>query len=758
MGDFNWSGSNINAAVKQVKETGKVDLKKIEASSSKPTAQPTIKEWDKTYQPIIENLKLEDKFNYQSSKHIMRAVNGRYDKVMGQLKTDDPALYKKFQQFKSSSQAFADGLITYQKTGNPEAINKNWLSSTTLFTEIANKLDYSQNKKYAVDSEANVLTREQYEKNDQEAHAGDGYSTNAKVIFNGDELLADYEKMGTSSEYNKLKNINKVWQSEIKKKTEPIVTSWVSTSLKNIDPTDKTNAKNNDQAWALSVDLLKHVSQYGTVDRPNLRKQDKELAMSIRKQMWGKGLKEQLEVLKNNSEKLEGMSNRLGFHGSTKLLNAHKKTIGDNIQNYPETDTRQRNEFANEDMDSITYMLGHYKDFKNIDVDLRSKALELNKVNWEVTKDSNGLDINKKQFDVAMDALVDAKGNIMTYEKWKQNLRGQQDPSKNVYIKGGTPTFGSAFRNVKSENIKNENALGQLWEQNKTNNYNDPYQYFTGQTNKEGVEEDLTAIYRGLKKGYKKEFSNIKNDQVYQSSLLLNGFGNNRNRTVKHIGLDMSIDENFNLKSSTSKKQENLNKVLSLMKDANGEIAKEGVTFFNDEQAKKGLFAKQASDLTGQQKYNQDIASDFLKGDLSNVTMEFFRNTNVSGQVAYSFYNKKTKKSMVMYVPAEKVSKNKGVGEDLYVNTAKSLVDFNFAAKGFKDMKIYQAKNKPAYESAKLVYDDNTDSYVGKMYYWNEEGKVELYKHVMPSAQAMTVKGATDTFNKFLSTYSKTLM
>lgn len=768
MGDFVFDPNKLETAKKQVKETGKVDLSKVNnnvsdkkatISSSQPAAQPAIKEWDKLYQPVIESMKLTDSFNYKTSKHIMRAVNGRYDGVMKQLKTEDPALYKKFQQFTTASKAFGEGLLTYQKTGDPAAINKNWLTATAMFDEIANKLDYNQGKKWAVDSDANVLSREAYEKNDQNAHAGSNSSNDARAIFDGDELLADYEKLGISAEYNKLESTKNIWQSEIKKKAIPIVSAWVSNSVQNIDPKDPSKAKNNNQAWALNVDLLKHVSQNGTIANPDLIQKDKALAMSIRKQMWNKDLAGQLQVLKDNKDKLEGFSQRLGFYGSTKLLEAHETKVGEQVRFYPNSKERSNAQYANEDMDSIKSMLTNYREFAEIDKKFRGSALELTKQNWNEIKDAAGIDVKKSQFDVMLDALVDEKGNISSYEKWKSTLYSINDPENYAYNPEGTPLFGSTFGG--KQKLKPMSALNQLYKQNENElslgEKVNPVLYFLADSYDVRKEDRLKKIYNDVKKGYTLQFSNLKASHDYDQSLLLHGFGNDWNKTIKHVGLDLSVDKNFNLNSTTSKKQENLNKLLGLLKDENGEIKTSDVTLFSKEDLKTGLYAIQSKDLLVHQALNKTTAKNFFKGDMSHVTMEFFRNTNVAGQVAYSFYNTKTKNKMVMYVPAEKLSKDGGINEDMYVNTAKSVYDFNFQAKGFKDMKVHQANNKPAYKSAKLTYDADKDSYIGTMTYWDNEGNLQDYKLNIPSAQAITLRGATDTFNDFLLSYSKTL-
>jgi hypothetical protein len=733
------------------KAVGKPSVKPDAGTGAKPDVKDnkTIKTWDSRFQPIIEDLKLQKDINYGNSKHIMRAVNGGYDKVMSQLKTEDPGLYNKFKQFKNNAWSFSKELETIREGGDNSKINDYYNKATAMFQEISVSLDYSKNKRFAVDNELRVVTRDQYDKSSQEVQVGNKSSTNAKVILASGELSADYESWGTSAEYNKLRNVSDHWMSAIKKKTQPIVSSWVATSLQNIDVDEPSKADGNRQAWDLNVDLLRHVSKYGTVENSNLVEQDKKKAMAIRKQMWGKDYAGQLKVLKTYSDDLQGMSKRLGFYGGTKLLNGHKNNIGKNIEYYPQTTTRGREDFATKDMDAIDRMMTHFSEFKEIDKNFRNKAVSLSKNNYQEILDGvdmetyKGLDMSRGQFNATIDALVDKDGNISSYKQWKKNLFDRKDPDGNK----------------REDGVKSKSALGQIWEQNKR--WHISWEggidvLPLGATTKEDFENDLKVMYTGLTKGYKKQFSKIKADQVYDSSLLKAGFGNLRNQSLQFKGVDLNLDKNYQMKNATGKKQENINKLLGLMKNDAGEFTTEDITLFGNSRVNAGLNAIQKDELSDQRANNPAIAKDFLKGDLSNVTVEFFRNTNVPGQAAYAFYNTKTKKSMVMYAPVSKLGKD-GVAEDMYVHTARSPQEFNFQAKGYKDMPIINVKNKPAYKSAKLTFDQNKNVYVGTMWYWNANGNAEKYEHEIPMGQAITIDGATKNFNAFLNQFAKSL-
>jgi hypothetical protein len=737
-----WNRSNVKVDAGTNYKPETKDLKKVS-------------NWDATYQPIIENLGLQKKINYGSAKHIMRAVNGRYDGVMSQLKTEDPALYNKFKDFKNNSWAFAKELEVMQEGGNSAKIDEYYNKASAMFSQIANSLDYSKNKRFAIDEHARVLTREQFDKYSQEVQVGNKASTNARVVLNQGELKADYETWNTSGEYAKLKNVSDYWMNSIKKKAQPIVSSWVATSLKNIDTDDVSKSDFNREAWDINVDVLKHISKYGTVENSNLVKQDKDKALRIQKEMWGKDYKSQLKVLQKYSDTIQGMSSRLGFYGGTKILNSHKDTIGKKLEYYPQTSEKSRNDFADKDMTAIGKMMEHYKEFKEVDKNFRTKAVALSKNNFEEIRDGLGLDLERSQFNVAMDALVDDSGNIMSYKKWKQELQKVSDPTGQAYVKGGAT--GNIGRDIKNARVKS--ALGQIWEQNKTTSFSwegGVSSLPLGETSKEDKEEDLIAIYNGLKGGYKKQFSKIKADQIYDSSLLAAGFGNLRHQSLQFKGVDLHVDKNLQLKNASGKKQENINKLIGLMKNESGDITTENITLFGNDRVNAGLNAIQKDELEEQRASNAKVAKDFFKGDMSNVTVEFFRNTNVPGQAAYSFYNTKTKKSMVMYAPTKMLGRD-GISEDMFVHTARSPHEFTFNAKGYKDMPIISVKNKPAYKSARLTFDQNKNSYIGNMWYWDNDGNVQKYEHEIPMGQAITLDGATSNFNQFLMKYSKSL-
>jgi hypothetical protein len=174
---------------------------------------------------------------------------------------------------------------------------------------------------------------------------------------------------------------------------------------------------------------------------------------------------------------------------------------------------------------------------------------------------------------------------------------------------------------------------------------------------------------------------------------------------------------------------------------------------FSNADIKSGLNAVQKSDLVDYKKYNEKVLKDFLKKDNDHVTMTFYRNTNVSGQSAYQFYNPKTKESMMVYAPKEMLGE-KGIKEDLFTKTGRDPLDFTFKAKGELTMPLLNDKQgKPAYKSAALKYDKEKDSYIGEIWDYNSEGKLKRKVYEIPYGSAISVNDAQRNFLDLLNKY-----
>lgn len=736
-------------------------LNQVKAPEKK---EPTkLSNWDEQIAPIIDDYpQLKSVLNYKNSKHIMRAVNGRYDKVMNQLKEEDPKAYESFKNFKNNSWALANELKKID-TGefNPDSFSKYMKNATTYYNGLADSYQYDKNKKWAMNSEGVMMNRDQYEKWDQTPKVSkDKASTSARVVYNPDdmdELIADYETGNISKGYQKLKNIDKYYKDKGLELIQPITKSWVSTSLQNIGK-DGTDADTNSAALGLSSDLLKHVSKYKTVLDPDYSKSDQDFANSILKQLNGKSKEEKFKILQSNAQKITSVAGRMGYYGNASLFNSYRNsTIGKNQNYYPNKTNKDRLQYFNETQKGgvIDQTIKNFREFREVDKNVRLKTLDIvNNKSWQEIKDRFGYDMKQSQFNLAMNELIDDNGNIVSYKTWKKKMSSIPDPENYGYTPGGTPVFGSAFKNIQEKGVKRMSALSQLYAQNDDDvtlgEYVHPAHWIWGKGNEERREDRFKEIYNNFKKSYKKSFDKVKMKEVYDGTLMDAGFGDDRNQAMEYKGVDLSVDKNMRLKSTSTPKQENVNKVFSLLFDDNGNIDKEKVTVFGDKDIKNGLNAIQRDDLDEQRENNETVLKEFLKGNNDHVTMTFFRNTNVPGQAAYQFYDTKSKKSMMVYAPKDLLGKS-GVAEDLFTKTGRDPLEFSFRAKGELQLPIvYNSKNRPAYKSATLTFDREKDTYIGKTWYY-DNGHLTSHEYVIPYGSAISVKAAQADYLSFLN-------
>jgi len=722
------------------------------------TAVPKPNFWEDSVVPVLTanpKLKLEEHYNYSNTPHIMQAVNGGYDNIIQATLKTDPALSKKFSELKLASANVAKNIRVYNLTGDPTVLNAEEDKANAAWGAVYKSL--ADNNTWRMTKEGKVLTKDNFDKQDQEAHEGPNHSNTARVVYNYGELQAAYESSGTSGEYEYLIRNNKTWSEMGYDMGHPIVKSWISTGIANINSKDPKKANSNSEAVQLISDLINHTKDY------SLNQADKNFAKSFVKLFNTYDAPKQMSMIKTNAARLNALGSSLQTHGVSKLYMKHRQSasnpnaIGNNANNFPSETGKTHLDYFNQQIDLNTI----YDEQTKAAITSKGFAALVYdnvKVNWKAITDAAGVKINKKDFDQVFDAMVSKEGSIEGYSGWEnklkkisaeRNLSTATDRAiaykrelkdlamdQGVYFIGGRGATG------------NYTLKDRIADDNQTSNWNDPMEYFGGDRNQEGEKEDLLAVYQALRTQYKKSYANVKMKDVHAQTLLKLNMGNSVNRSVVISGLDLTVDKNYNVLSQTTPKQENVRNLLSLLQDDKGNIKLKDITIFNDKQINEGLHAKTSADLKSEALYNYGKVSAFFKGDMTNVTMEFFRNTNVENTSAYSLYNKNTKKQILIYVPQSDLDK---VQEKTYIATKKDIAETNFENEGFATMPVYDLKK---YNSAQLTFDQDLDNYVGKVTYYNPEGYLEEYSHIIPGGHSVNLKSAKQNFNGFLKLFT----
>jgi hypothetical protein len=277
------------------------------------------------------------------------------------------------------------------------------------------------------------MTKEQYDIWDQTPKISkDKSSTTAKVVYNEElfkDLVADYETSNVSKAYFKLKNVDKYYKEQGLKLIEPITKSWFSTSLQRID-IKHPNGKTDTAALNMITDALSFIGKHKTTQDPEFAARDQQTANNLLSQLRGKDRTEQLQLLKTYSEKINGIVGRMGYYGNATIYDKYKKgVIGQNLDYYPQGKGKNRDDYYNETQENgiIDRTIFNYKQFREVDKDIRKQTKEFTNSKWKEISDRFGYDLSKPQFDLAMNTLVDENGNIASYAAWKKNMFSQKD-------------------------------------------------------------------------------------------------------------------------------------------------------------------------------------------------------------------------------------------------------------------------------------------------------------------------------------------
>jgi hypothetical protein len=731
------------------------DPTKPKAPSKVETKSKTeLSNWDAQIAPILDNNpELKKYINYTDSKHIMRAVNGRFDKAMFQLKEDDPKAYETFKNFKNNSWALANELKKWDSgTANPKLVEKYINNANAYFSTLQKTFSEDKKKAWVMTDKAQLLDSKSYEKYKQEPDVSKEASNSAKAVFDGSlfkELVADYETGNVSKAYQKLRGYDTYFRENGIDKMAPITKSWMANSLNNLGG-KTTNADTNRDGYAFITDSLKHIGKYKTTQDPELAKKDQAAANDILKQLSGKSVEQKYEILKNNSKTINGMTGRMGYYGNAKIFQQYRETaIGTNLNFYPNSNIgKSQMDYFNaaQKNGSIDTHIRNFRDFRKADSEVRGLALENAKGKWQAIKDGANIgDLNEKQMSAAFDSLVDENGNIRSYTEWRKQL-GKQFTTTTVL----KDQWG--YEEKRTENtqglIKFYNGIA--------TGLNDPG-FYTGPAFEQEHKQVWVDAYNKFKRSYKKTFDDVKVKHAYDATLMDIGFGDDRNQAMEYRGVNLSVNKNMRLKETSGPKQENINKIYNLMFDDNGNVDDENITLFSNEKVKSGLSAIQKDDLKLYKAENEETLKEFLKNKNDHITVTFLRHTNVPGQAAYKFYNPETKKSMMMFAPTSMLSKKGGIGEDLYTKTGRDAVDFTFQLKGELTMPVINNdENKPAYQSAALKYDKEKDEYYGETVYWNSEGKTDIHRYTIPYGSQISANSAQQSYLRFLKNSKNT--
>lgn len=679
--------------------------------------------WNKQFQPLIDELKLDKDINYSNSLHMMRAINGRYDKL---LSSDvDPQVKDLVKTLKNSSwNAMKE--ISKIKTGgyNGDAASKFFMNAAKADSELAAALDYSKNKGFVYDPDTkSIYDRKTFEK-----------KTDKPVIEKEGTTQTGAGEGGVSrfAGYNQLKNYNSLMTKELRNKINPVVSAWTKNATQLLNADDRSIGKfdpdNRTKTYALTVDILTHVQKYGTTTgNATIDAQNKKQADTIIKQLWKtKGFPNKMDVIKKFTSGEENiiadMAKNLGFHGSNYVYQRHRDKLGSKTKYFTGVEKMA------DKLDDLDGLIDEFNTYRKEEKGWRKSALQ------QVVGSENSTPGKETIYG----NLLDENGTIVDFDTWKQKLKTQNNPNYGRTVETG-------YGGMQVDRNKTRNVLTDIIEANKTGYFalddRDEQSFFGGHD----YNKVARNIYNDAVKKFKAKFSDLRFDKQIKGHAKVIQFGNTKDRNLSYRSVDMSLDKNGYLKNTEGKKAQNANILFNIMRNSDGTINTENITLLNDFNTKLGKYKNGKRDeLSGMQDNNGEVFNDFFKGAKNDdIQITYVKNASLNYHGAYIFKNNETGKSMTMIAPNSVLKEAK---EPMFVNTFMSSSEYRFQQLGKRKLPDTDGLYKDA-----VIYEVNgikTASWKFK----NKDGQMEEY--TLPIGD-VDIQTATKQFNDVMQDYTR---
>lgn len=664
----------------------------------KPVTPQQPRAWDQ-YQKVIDSHDgWDDVVNYSNSLHMMKAVNGRYDKFLSN-KEFDPDAKEVMKTLINSSKGAMDELVKISNgTGNPKLFEKYRDNADAAQLKISTILGANTKSNYVYDPDKKIIVdRTTFEITNPSPKSKDKTTTQANAGGGGVNPFAGFLQM---------KNYTYNSSDIVKKEVNPLVTTWGKNAFNLFNADDKIAGRfdpdNRKNTLNYTKDALTFISKYGTQSGDKNRDaQNKQKAASFLKQLNSLGSNEdskiawdsQMSYVKKlatsgKTNEITDMIEDMGYYGSTYLYNRHKKVLGKNEKYY------EGSEKSSGSLDMIDANIQRHQDYmtetKKDKVTARTQAM----LKFSGEAEAEAIYVNR---DTSFwEDLGTAVGVLDTPAQEKANLEKNISLKQQVFNAaisndGKIQNYNEFIKNLGPKYKIQSGLMGDKKIQTKAGISDKVYSQYKGLWDAnpgtmfyddEEFNETMRPLYNEIVKSYKKEFSDLNDPKKRNKDM---GGGNTADRVLYHDYVDMSLDKNGRMIKTQDYKGGNVAKIFGMMQAQGGAINDTDVTLINNAGIKNGTFSKASKrELEVQKTNNKTIYDDFFKGaDLSQMTVEFDRNASIDYHSTYTFINQKTGKKLRMIAPASYIAKNK---ETFWKETRMSTPEAIFQKLGKRDL------------------------------------------------------------------------
>lgn len=692
-------------------------------SSPAPTK---INPWDNDVLPKIERIGLEKDLGYEATKFMKNAYNGVYASAMRELKSSGNLEVSQNLSYLQRS--------TWKMTNELKKENVDVNKVKAYYNEA---LDYqikvqnalnSSDKPYRVNqTNGKILKTKDFQKQSNDPTIFENVnSTNVQVkkesslmtgaLINPLKYLikgVDVSMVNSDHSYKYLSDVDERHKETIKLATGSFVNMWTDQILSNASGSSNHKADFNSQALNISNDILQHAAKYKTATNKDLAGADQILAQTLLQTAKTLPPDKRIDFYVQNNQKIKEIGSRLGYYGTTYIYDKYKKNL---------TDSRyfDANAEPSEYLDAMTNIEGKRKVYeeykgnaKTVKLGAFQDALNGQNQNEYLKK------VDSKHYKTLLSSIVNENGDIVSFDRYYAKL-----------ISKKTNGVGYAI-------------LEELY----PTKYNfSESAFITAEKGYEMQKEMHKEIYQNLKKGYKQTLDKHKTVVEFNNTLYEQGIGAKSSKAVGYESVNLTTDENGLLKSFESLKQQNVSQLWRVLRNPDdGSFGKslDAVVVPGN----VDLYSLSKEELSDYSKTSNQTMKTFLKGNPSDVTMMFLRNSNVPGYAQYIFKNNETGKSVTAVVNRSLLG-SKGVKENLYMNSYETLEEINFSFKNEKSLSPVYKNTIPIIKDPKIYFDKKKGVFALNYEFLNEVGE---YKSATEYASGnLRLSEATKEFDRFI--------
>lgn len=664
--------------------------------------------WDNEVAPLlIKHESWRPNFTEENSPYInafKNVLNGKYEKLAGELTEEE---YKKYNSFKDAANNFKNILIQIDKgvkiePSKIEEASMDWQSKFFDFRS-SNLIPTEDGRPAMNDKTYELVDYDTYLTNTIEP-IPNFTKTNTSIVVDYNNPKKEGPRLKPDAAYSRLDEWDNQYKNEIVNNSSKVIDSWVNTSM-NLLYSDFNNPANKNTIYNFYTSAFNVIGTIGTGGSdPN----NDAIISRISDLIKGKDIDTTLNIIKENRTGISDALANLGYYTTANIFGQNKDGVG-KTEIYYDADPELYNNF-NLASGAINMYNSYSDKLKTYKKNAKRRA-------FDAFSDSD-VD-SEKEF--LFNAAINDDGLATSEESFLREIKSKPP----VEIKSIIPptTVGIGVPVTPSGTGYIEKIPYDKWLAKKEASIFNLYARFGKESS---VNNQLLDIRDNVLKEYKQILDTVTPGEIdnegFASGLYSQGFGEYASPELAFVGVDLTLGSAKKLANVKNSKQENINKLFSIITDKSGIVNTKDVVLLDNEDIKDGLEAFNMDDFYEKQQDNSLKFDNYFANakDLNKSTVKFERYSNLDGYSYYEFNS--GDKKLGMMIPFEALESK---SESLFIKTKENPVDRLFHFTGeyiLPDIVDTTAGNAPIIKDRKIRLDGKKNNILD--FTWQgEDGK-----------------------------------